>query len=229
MNRQRVITALLVAGIVTACGNTSTPTPSSIANADSSAAASASSGAGPAATPSPSPSPSPSPTPTTAPTATPLPTPTLAPTPAPTPVPWKTYTSKRFHYKMKYPPAWIVTPGSATRADLYDDFGYPFIYVTRDTVSTSVSISKTVSNETAYFKSHFKGKLISNQAITLAGWPGRLLTFSAVDNGLKVVIKEVIVGKGKVGYFITMWGEAPNAVADRTLFRKMYLTWRATA
>ena len=227
MVRQRVILALLVAGIVGACGNTATPTPSSIAIA--AASPSAATSAVPSAAPSAALSPSPSPTPTTAPTATPLPTPTPTASPAPTPVPWKTYTSKRFHYRMSYPPNWIVTPGSATLSDSYDDFGYPYIYVTRDTVTNSVSISRTVTAETAYFKSHYHAKLLANQAINLAGWPGRLLTFSGVDNAVKVVIKEVIVGRGRVGYFITMFGDSVNAVADRTLFRKMYVTWRATS
>ena len=227
MNRQRVIAALLAAGIVGACGNNATPAPSSAANADASQVAVASTG--PSASAEPSPSPSPSPTPTTEPTATALPTPTPTATPAPTPIPWKTYTSKRFHYKISYPPDWIVTPGSATRSDAFDGFGYPYVYVTRDTVTNQVSISRTVSAEIAYFHSHYKTKVLSNVAITLAGWPGRLLTLSGVDNGVKVVIKEVIIGKGKVGYFITMWGEATTAPADRIFFRKMYLTWRATA
>jgi hypothetical protein len=223
MNRQRVIAALLIAGLVGACGSTATPAPSSVANADASTAALTSAG------PSAAPSASPSPTPTTAPTATPTPTATPVPTPAPTPIPWKTYTSKRFHYKMSYPPDWIVTPGSATLSDAYDNFGYPYVYVTRDTVTNSVSISRTVTAEIAYFKSHYKAKVLSNVAIKLAGWPGRLLTFSGLDDSVKVVIKEVILGKGKVGYFITMFGESADAVADRALFRKMYLTWRATA
>jgi hypothetical protein len=224
MTRQRLIGTLLVTAMVAACGSTATPAPSSNAGPSASDVVSAAA----SVPPSPSPSPSPSPTPTTAATPTPSPTPTLAPTPAPTPVPWKTYTSKRFHYTMKYPPDWVVTPGSATLSDQYDNFGYPYIYVTRDLVSTSVSISRTVTFEISYFKSHYHAKLISSQAIKLAGYSGRLLTFSGTDNGLKVIIKEVIVGKGKVGYFITMFGNATAAAADRTLFRKMYLTWRPT-
>jgi len=122
-----------------------------------------------------------------------------------------------------------VTPGSATLSDSYDNFGYPYVYADRVTGVDNISISRTVTAEIAYFKSHYKAKVLSNQAITLAGWPGRLLTFSGVDDSVKVIIKEVIVGKGKVGYFIELFGETANAVADRTLFSKMYLTWRATS
>jgi hypothetical protein len=222
MVRVRVITALLIVFIVAACGSQATPAPSSPASAAPGASAVI------AAVASSPPSPSPSPTATTAPTATPQPTPTLAPTPAPTPVPWKTYTSKRYHYKIKYPPDWIVTPGTTKLSDSFDNFGYPYIYVFRDLVTTSVSISGTVTLQVAFYKSHYKAKLVSNASITLAGWPGRLLTFSGVDGGLKVIIKEAIVGKGKAGYFITMFGEPANAEADRDLFKKMYLTWRPT-
>ena len=65
---------------------------------------------------------SPSPSPTATPEPTPEPTATPTPTPVPTPEPWKLYKSKRFKYQMKYPPDWVVTPGSSTRADQYDDY-----------------------------------------------------------------------------------------------------------
>jgi hypothetical protein len=221
MLRIRVITALLIAGVVASCGSQATPAPSSPASpAPSPSALTAVASAPPSASPSPKPS--------VAPTPTPQPTPTLAPTPAPTPVPWKTYTSSRFHYKMKHPPDWVVTPGTAKVSDAYDNFDYPYIYVFRDLVSTSVSISATVTSEIAYYKSHYKAKLVSNASITLAGWPGRILTFTGTDNGVKVIIKKVIVGKGQAGYFLTMYGEPANAEADRNLFKKMYLTWRPT-
>jgi len=223
MSRSRALAALFTAIVVAACGSTATPAPGA-SDAAPSGPVSALASTQPSAAPSPSPSPIPSPT--VAPT--PTPTPTLAPTPSPTPVPWKTYTSKRFHYKMSYPPDWIVTPGSATLADQYDNFGYPYIYVTRDVVSTTVSISKTVTFEISYFKSHYHAKLTANQAIKLAGYAGRMLTFSGTDNGVTVIIKEVIIAKGKVGYFLTMFGQAEKLVADRSLFKKMYTTWRPT-
>ncbi len=221
MLRIRVIAALLIALIVGACGSEATPTPSSPASAAPSPSVLT-------AVASTAPSASPSANPSIAPTATPQPTPTLAPTPAPTPVPWKTYSSSRFHYKMKYPPDWVVTPGTTKLSDTYDNFGYPYIYVYRDVVSTTVSVNATVTAQIAYYKSHYRAKLMSNASITLAGWSGRLLTFSGIDDGVKVIIKEAIIAKGKAGYFITMFGEKANATADRDLFRKMYLTWRPT-
>jgi hypothetical protein len=130
---------------------------------------------------------------------------------------------------MSYPPRWIVTPGSKTLPDQYDNFGYPYIYISRDVVSTTVSVSRTVTSTIAYYKSHYQGKLVSNKSIKLAnGYAGRLLTFNATDDGVAVVVKEIIVAKGKVGYFLTIFGEKDKAGPDTTLFHDMYVTWRAT-
>jgi len=225
MSRQRAVVALLVSVLIGACDGTATPAPSSVAVAAASASAEAS------APPASSPTPSPSSTPTSvpAPTVTPSATPSPVPTPAPTPVPWKSYTSKRYHYKMQYPPDWVVTPGNAEDSDMFDNYGYPYIYVSRDVVSTFVSINRTVTSSIAYYKSHYKAKVLSNKAIKLAnGYSGRILTYSGTDDGLKVIIKEIIVAKGKVGYFIAMFGKAEDAVANKAIFGKIYLTWRAT-
>jgi hypothetical protein len=110
---------ILVAVWLAACGdNPATPVPSTalaVANAT--------------AVPSPSPSPSATPQASPSPTAraTVAPTATPKPTPVPTPVPWKSYTSKRYHYKIQYPPTWIVTPGTGGYSDQFDDFSYPIV------------------------------------------------------------------------------------------------------
>jgi len=223
--RQRALAAVIAAAIVAACNSPATPAPSgdAVANASPSVAAGS-------AGPSPSPSPSTVPTPTPAPTATPVPTPTPTATPAPTPPPWKIYTSKRYHYKIKYPPDWIVTPGTTKYADQFDNFGLPFVTVFRDVVTTRVDVPLTVSHETAYYKTHYKAKLLSNKAISLAGgFSGRILTFSGVDNGLKETIQVVIVAKGKVGYFIDLFADQTTEQADKALFKTMYRSWRPTS
>src|SRR5690242_10105433 len=97
MHAKRALVTLLLAGLVAACGNSTTPAPSSAPSSDPSAIAALPSGSIAPSTP-------PSPSATPLPTATPEPTATPVPTPAPTPIPWKTYTSKRYHYKMQYPP-----------------------------------------------------------------------------------------------------------------------------
>ena len=166
---------------------------------------------------------------TPAPTATPEPTAAPTPTPAPTPEPWASYKSKRYHYSIKYPPTWIVTRGSARVPDQFDGYGYPYLFVARDVVrGGTASMSLTVAHEIAYNKSHYKAKLVSNKPVKLRGYSGRLLTFNGVDNGLKVQLQRLILGKGQVGYFLTMWGNRDAAVADQALFKKIYKTWRPT-
>lgn len=213
-----VALALIAILIVTACGApTTTPSPSALAAVEPS---------GSAGSPLPSSTPAPSATPLA--TATPLPTPTASPTPAPTPVPWQTYTSKRYHYRMKYPPGWVVTPGSAGISDQFDGFRYPYVYVSRDVVSSgsTASISLTATHDIAYYKSHYKAKVIVNKNITVAGWPARLLIFYGVDDGIKMQFQRLNIAKGRVGYFIIMDGLREDAKADKTLFRKIYLTFR---
>ena len=208
---------LLATIVVIGCGSSQvTASPAaSLAQASSAAVA------------TPSPSPTASPAPTTVPTATPVPTPTATPSPTPTPVPWKTYKSKRFRYSMKYPPDWVVTPGTAKRSDQYDDFNTHYVYVSRDTVSGVVSISRTVSGQNALMKSHYKGKVLTNKPIKLAGgYRGRIVTYNVTNDGRKMYVQIVMVGKGRAGYFIEMWTDRGNEKADRALFKKIYSTWR---
>jgi hypothetical protein len=172
-----------------------------------------------AASPSPSASPTPSPTPTASPT----------PTPVPTPVPWKTYKSTRFKYRMSYPPDWVVTPGTSKRADQYDDFSSHFVYVSRDTVSTTVDLAGTVSDEKALLKSHYKAKLLTDKKITLGSYSGRILTFTGVSDGRKLYLQIIIIKRGAVAYFIEMFSDIGNEAADRKLFYRMYKSFKPTS
>ena len=224
MTGRRSLLALLAIVLIVGCSpDTPTPTPAAstaLADVDPSPSSD------PAATSSPLPSPSA--TPSAAPTATPLPTATPIPTPAPTPVPWKSYTSKRFHYKMKYPPDWVVTPGSAKLSDEYDGYVAPYVYVFRDTVSGTASVSLTVSRDTAYYKSHYRAKLLSNKSIKLDGWSGRILMFKGRHDGRTILFQHIILAKGHVGYFIDMEGDYETATPDKATFKAIYKTWRST-
>jgi hypothetical protein len=215
MSRRSGILGLWAVGLVvvaTACGGNPAPA------ASVAASASPASSAALAASPSPSASPSPTPTPTATPT----------PSPKPTPVPWKTYKSKRFKYQMKYPPDWVVTPGSSTRADQFDDYGSHYVYVSRDTVSTTVDLAGTVAAEKAYFKSHYSAKLLSDKRISVGSYSGRLLTFTGVDEGRKFYIQLVVIKRGAVGYFIEMFSDPGAEAADRRLFLRMYNSFKPT-
>jgi hypothetical protein len=163
------------------------------------------------------------------PTATPEPTATPTPTPAPTPTPWLAYRSKRFHYKIKYPPTWIVTPGSARLSDLFDDFGTHALYVERDTIRTgTISLSLTESSQVAIYKSHYRAKVISRKSIRVDGWPARLITMKGNDDGRKLYIQAIFVGRGRVGYFLTLYSDDGHRKADQALFKKIWKTFRRT-
>jgi hypothetical protein len=219
--RYPVALALVVTLVVAGCGS-ETPQPSGSALAVIQPSASGSSSASSTPLVTATPRVTPIATPTALPTASP------SPTPAPTPVPWKAYTSKRYHYKMQYPPDWIVTPGSSGISDQFDGFEYPYVYVSRDVVSAGgiASLSLTTRHQIAYYKSHYKAKLIVNKSVKVAGWSGQLLIFSGVDNGVKKQFQTLNLSKGRVGYFIDMDGLIQAAKADKALFKKIYLTFR---
>jgi hypothetical protein len=183
-----------------------------------------------AVTPSPSTAAAtPAPTPTASPVVTPEPTATPAPTPSPTPVPWVTYKSKLFKYSIKHPPDWIVTPGSSDRTDLIDDFDAHYVYLERDTVATWVDIKGTVDQEKAFYKSHYKAKLISDKKVSVGALSGRLLTFNGSEDGRKFRIQHLIIARGKVGYFVTMFSDPGNEKADAKLFLRMYNSFKPTS
>ena len=208
------LSAIAVAVVATACA------PSSQTPAGSFALASPAGSIAQVASASPSASSNASASPSASPTATP------APTPVPTPVPWKTYKSKRFKYQMNYPPDWIVTPGASNRSDQYDDSSSHYVYVFRDTVSTTVDLNGTVSREIALFKSHYKTKVLTNKVAHVGAYSGRIITMTGTNSGRKFYIQVLIIKRGAVGYFLEMWSDPGHEGADRKLFLRMYTSFK---
>jgi hypothetical protein len=202
--------------VLAACGSAPTPAPPSSGQPVA------------LATGSPSPTSSQSPAPTTGPAATPTATATAIATPPPL-LPWKKYRSKRNKYTVKYPPDWIVTPGTAKLSDRFDDFGDDSFYVDRDTVSGTASLSLTVTSERAYYKSHYHAKLLQQVNMKVGGWSARMLRFLGSDNGRKIYIQLALVAKGHVGYFITWYSDQGNAKADKALFLRILKTFKPTS
>jgi hypothetical protein len=141
--------------------------------------------------------------------------------------PWKTYRSGRFHYTMKYPPNWVVTPGSAKLPDSFDDFER-FVYVSRATIPGTVSLALTVNFETNYMKSHYRAKLLTSASLTAAGWPAKLLTFNATRDGRRFYVQELIATKGSAAYFLVWWSDRGSESVDRSVFRRMFKSFRRT-
>jgi hypothetical protein len=227
MTKRRSLVGLLALVVVAGCGST-TVTPSASASLAAVSPSSSPRSAAPSSTPTATATAAGTATAKPSPTATPLPTATPVPTAAPTPVPWQSYRSKRFHYKIKYPPGWIVTPGTTKTADQFDDYVAPWVTVYRDTVSGVASVNLTVTRDIAYYKSHYKAKLLSNKPIKLDGWLGRILTFKGTRDGRTLLMQHIIIAKGRTGYFIDMDGDYDHAAPDKALFKTMYKTWRAT-
>lgn len=100
----------------------------------------------------------------------------------------------------------------------------------RDTVSTGriASPSLTATHQIAYFKSHFHATLVSNKAIKVDGWSGRMVIVKGTDYGTKIQIQDLLLAKGRVGYIIEMYGNLDSSGPDKALFKKIYLTWRPT-
>ena len=237
----RISLALAIALLVAACAPstpssapsspvdaTATPSsaPSSPVDATATPALAIATPVAPTPTASPEPTAAPTPTPTVTPPPTASPEPTAAPTP--TPAPWASYKSKRYRYVIKYPATWVVTPGKAGLADQFDGYRYPYFFVNRSTVTGIASVSLTVTSDKAYFKSHYKAKVVSNKPVKLHGYSGRLVTYRGVSDGVKLLFQELVLAKGHVFYRLEAWGYLDAAAADRALFNKFYKTWRPT-
>ena len=55
------------------------------------------------------------------------------------------------------------------------------------------------------------------------------LTFNGSDDGQKVRIQHLIIARGKIGYFVTMFSNPGNEKADATLFLRMYNSFKPTS
>jgi hypothetical protein len=212
--RAPLIVVLLMLAIVGACGgaaNTTSPSGSAIPIVAISTNESS--------TPSPS-----------ALTATPSPTGTAHSTPTlePTPAPWKTFRSKQYHYAITYPPGWHATAGGPHKSDVIGMYGPPRVYISRDADAATGALSLTVEADIAYTKSHYRGKVVSNKAIKLAGYSGRLITYEIDRSGLQMVSQSLIIAKGHTMYFMTLEGLAYLAKTDDATFRKVYKSFKPT-
>ena len=214
---KRSFAPILLAVIVVGCGqNAATDQPASPAASDV------------AAVPSSAPSERPSAAPEATPTPTPEPSPTPSPTPTPTPEPWQKYSSKKFKYSIKYPPDWVVTPSTPGYSDMFDDRASTFVFVDRDVVDAGsvAALERTVKAQKAYFKSHFDAKVVSDRKVNVAGWKGRLVKMTGYNEGLETYFQLLMLTKGRVGYFLEMQTVDDSRDEDKTLFERIYKTFK---
>jgi hypothetical protein len=119
----------------------------------------------------------------------------------------------------------VVTPGTDKLPDSFDDFER-FVYASRTTVSGRVSLKLTIAFETNYMKSHYRARLLASASLRAGGWPAKLLTFRATRDGRTFFVQELIAAKANAAYFLVWWSDPGNEAADRTLFRRIFMTFR---
>jgi hypothetical protein len=122
----------------------------------------------------------------------------------------------------------VVTPGSAGVSDSFDNFDLPYVTVYRNVIESGEtgSLGLTATSDIAFYKSHYKAKVLTNKSITVAGWPARLLIFSGTIDGQKELLQHLIIAKDRVTYRLDMDGLLEKQTGDKALFKKMYLTFR---
>jgi hypothetical protein len=140
---------------------------------------------------------------------------------------WPVYTSKRYHYVISYPQYWTVTPGSVGYPDTFDE-GENAIQIARYGRAGTVSMSQVVHDDIAWYKTNDKAKLVSNKAVKVAGWSGRLLSYRGTYNGSQLAIQSLLLAKGRILYNLTFDGSAVNATGDAALFERVYVTFKPT-
>jgi hypothetical protein len=210
---------LLVVVMVAGCGPTpATPSQSAISAIGLTASAAPS-------------SPPPSTTPSATPGSTPTPTPLAAPTPRATQLPWQSYASKRYHYKIKYPGGWTVKPGSSSVADQFDGGAYPFVYVSRDVAARGYMfiLADTVKGDIAFYKTKAtRVEVLSNKAVKVAGWSGRLVIFDGLVGIQRKLSQHLFLVKDRIAYTLDMEGYFSLAAENKALFKKIYSSFKPT-
>ena len=165
------------------------------------------------AVPAPAQTPTPSPTPTPTPTGTPTPTPSAGGTLIVGP-----------YFFLAIPAGWRDT----TIGDAIQAHG-PAVYQSIGTDTTTQS-GLTLDAATAQIIQNIKSKSggadpEQNEAITLGGEPGRLLTYHFVTQGLNVYELEAHCVHNGRGYEITFANLAGTENADRALFLSILATF----
>jgi hypothetical protein len=80
--------------------------------------------------------------------------------------------------------------------------------------------------QTNYMRSHYRAKLLTSASLTAAGWPAKLLTFDATRDGRRFYVQELIAVKRNAAYFLVWWSDRGHEAVDRSLFGKIFRTFR---
>jgi hypothetical protein len=135
---------------------------------------------------------------------------------------WTRFTSDRWGYSIAYPPGYDFD--SDKDYDYFIGPGAAF-YTGSRTNNQGFTLNVIANAEVASVKDYLGTRSVTNDAITVGGLPGRLLTASGKSPDLgKVLALEAIVVKGKFAYSVVWFSEPGNEAADVALFRQAVST-----
>jgi len=157
-----------------------------------------------------------------------------APPPARQPTPptteWRTYTSELFQYEIRYPPTWAVTAGRGPFADEIDTGDLPWLFVRRGLADdTTPTVAAAIEHDVLIERRDDRAEFVSAHSISLpGGYEGTYLLYRGRIRLGPVTVQRIIVEKGGVFYYFSLYGERASEAADIALFEQIYGTWKAT-
>jgi len=161
-------------------------------------------------------------------------TPSTPPTPPaqvwPSTTEWRTYTSDLFRYEVRYPPTWAVEQGGGPFADEIDTGDLPWLFVRRGVAdSTTPTVGAAVKGDIRIERRDDRAELVSARSIALpGGYEGMYLLYHGRIAAGPVTLQRIIVAKGAVFYYFSLYGELRTEAADIALFGQIYGSWKAT-
>jgi len=139
---------------------------------------------------------------------------------------WGRFPSTRFHYAMARPADWNVST-SLKQADRFASPNEAFVLVDRVTTPSGTILNDAAKGEIAGARSS-GFTLVTNQAITLGGQQGRILTFRGKVSGTAYVMYVAVTLKAGYGYEAFWFSPKGHDATDLALYRQMLATFTFT-
>lgn len=141
---------------------------------------------------------------------------------------WSVHTSSRYEYSIAYPSDYDFSKDKD-----YDYFFGPGLvdfYGVSRVDRQDLSLNIIAKSEVDSIKAYLGTRKVSNDAISMGGLEGRLLSASgnSADQG-KVLVYEVLVIKGQWVYYLAWFSEPGNEAADEATLRQAVSSFRFTS
>jgi hypothetical protein len=140
------------------------------------------------------------------------------------PAVWSVFTSKRYGFRMAYPPDWDASVSDKSEDVFISPIDAENVFAYRYK-SDGFTLNQFVQELVRYNKAH-RYPLRTNVAFTLAGKKARLLTFrGALSDGTKVVAYSVLALNGVWVYELDWFSPVGLEVTDLATFKEMLGTF----